>query len=50
MSTYKRGAEARLRAESPLDDHWIVSDPDELIATVDTLLKETATAAESVTP
>jgi beta-phosphoglucomutase len=42
--------EDRLRAESPLDDHWIMSDPEELIATVDTLLNKTATAAESVTP
>lgn len=32
--------EKRLREEAPLDDRWIVTDPDELIATVDTLLKE----------
>ena len=42
--------EARLREESPLDDHWIVGDPEELIVTVDTLLNEAATASESVNP
>jgi len=34
--------EARLREEAPLDDRWIVSDPDALLDTVDTFLKETA--------
>jgi len=33
--------EARLREESPLDDRWIVSDPNALLDTVDTLLDET---------
>ena len=33
--------EARLRTESPLDDRWIVSDPNALLDTVDTLLDET---------
>jgi HAD superfamily hydrolase (TIGR01509 family) len=39
--------EARLREESPLDDRWIVTDPDELIATVDTLLDREAAGATS---
>ena len=39
--------EARLREESPLDDRWIVTDPDELIATVDTLLDKEAAGATS---
>lgn len=34
--------EARLREESRLDDRWIVTDPDELVSTVDTLLDEEA--------
>lgn len=34
--------EARLRDEAPLDDRWIVSDPDALLDTVDALLDETA--------
>jgi beta-phosphoglucomutase len=34
--------EKRLREESPLDDRWIVSDPNNLLDTVDTLLAETA--------
>jgi HAD superfamily hydrolase (TIGR01509 family) len=34
--------EQRLRDESPLDDRWIVTDPNELLDTVDTLLAETA--------
>lgn len=32
--------EARLRAEAPLDDRWIVSDPAALLDTVDALLAE----------
>jgi HAD superfamily hydrolase (TIGR01509 family) len=34
--------EARLRAESPLDDRWIVTHPSALLDTVDALLAETA--------
>jgi hypothetical protein len=33
--------EARLRTESPLDNRWIVPDPNALLDTVDTLLDET---------
>ena len=36
--------EARLRAESPLDDRWIVTHPSALLDTVDALLAETADA------
>jgi HAD superfamily hydrolase (TIGR01509 family) len=32
--------DARLREEAPLDDRWIVSDPNALLDTVDTLLTE----------
>jgi len=39
--------EARLRAESPLDDRWIVSDPEALVGTVDTLLDREATSADA---
>jgi beta-phosphoglucomutase-like phosphatase (HAD superfamily) len=34
--------DARLREEAPLDDRWIVSDPEALLDTVDALLDETA--------
>ncbi|WP_103019254.1 HAD family hydrolase [Salinibacter altiplanensis] len=34
--------EARLQAESSLDDRWIVTDPNDLLNTVDTLLEEPA--------
>jgi beta-phosphoglucomutase-like phosphatase (HAD superfamily) len=34
--------EKRLREDSPLDDRWIVSDPDALLDTVDSFLNETA--------
>jgi HAD superfamily hydrolase (TIGR01509 family) len=34
--------EQRLREEAPLDDRWIVSEPDALLDTVDALLDETA--------
>ena len=39
--------EERLRAESPLDDRWIVSDPEQLIAAVDARLGREATGATS---
>ncbi len=39
--------EERLRADAPLDDRWIEDDPDELVATVDTLLDGEAARATS---
>ena len=39
--------EARLRAEAPLDDAWIVTDPEALIATVDRLLDKESAGHES---
>ena len=39
--------EARLRAEAPLDDRWIVTDPSALLDTVDALLAEDAASAAS---
>jgi len=36
---------ARLREEAPLDDRWIVTDPEALVATVDTLLDQEAAGA-----
>ncbi|MFB6249976.1 MAG: HAD family hydrolase [Salinibacter sp.] len=39
--------EERLRADSPLDDRWIVDGPDELVATVDCLLDEESPESES---
>lgn len=40
--------EERLRDESPLDERWIVTDPSDLIATVDTRLEEDGASFESV--
>lgn len=39
--------ETRLREDSPLDDQWIVTDPDELVSTVDRLLDEETAEPES---